>query len=53
MGLHEEARTHRRGGTVCPTSVGNPLVHEGEDVKLRLFDRPACTLCHDLLGVLV
>src|SRR6267154_5624540 len=24
MGLHEEAGTHRRGGPVCPTSVGNP-----------------------------
>ncbi len=24
MGLHEEAGTHRRGGTVCPASVGNP-----------------------------
>jgi len=56
-GLRNEAGTHRRGSTMCLTSVGNPLVHEGEDVNatsmlrahflspcFRL--RPSCVLFH-------
>jgi len=38
MGLHNEAGTHRRGGTVCPTLVGIPLVYQGggcQSAKLK------------------
>src|SRR6266513_2426165 len=49
MGLHEERGTHRSGGTVCPTSVGNPpgsrLVHEG-----RMFRPTRCTRPQPLPG---
>src|SRR2546430_10082683 len=38
MGLHDEAGTHRRGGTMCPTSVGNlPRSRGGGCQLLFLF----------------
>ena len=36
MGLHEEAGTHRRGGTVYPTSVGNPPLSRGGGCQMAL-----------------
>src|SRR2546430_10101892 len=44
MGLHDEAGTHRRGGTMCPTSVGNlPRSRGGGCQLLFLFAGPRST----------